>query len=58
MLRAHDNGRAVKHCAVNFDLVFKAIQRVLVALDFITDEMAVDNSDVSATFTVLQSQFV
>jgi hypothetical protein len=58
VLRPDDNRRTIKYCTVRANLLFKTIQRVLIALDFIADEMAIDNSDVGATFPVPQSKFI
>jgi len=58
MLCCYDSSRAIKNCTIDFNLLFKVAQGVFIAFDFVLGKMAIDDSNVSPTFAMLQSQFI
>jgi len=58
VLFSHDHRCTVKDRTINVDLLRKPAQGINVALDFVTGEMAVDNSYISPASTMLESKFV
>jgi hypothetical protein len=54
VLFSHDHRCTVKDCTINFDLLREPAKRIVVALDFVTDEMAVDNGYIGPASTMLE----
>jgi hypothetical protein len=54
----YDDRGAIEHCTVKLDLLLKPVQGVFVAFNFMTDQPAVNQSNIRATFAMSQSEFV
>lgn len=55
VLFSHDHRCTVKDCTINVDLFREPAQGIVIALDFVTGEMAVDNGYISPASTMLES---
>jgi hypothetical protein len=54
VLFSHDHRCTVKDCTINVDLLRKPAQGIFVALDFVSDEMAIDNGYIGPASTMLE----
>jgi len=58
VLYSNNDRGAIEHIAVCLNLLIKSAKGVFVALDFISDEMTVDDGYVGPALAMLQPQFI
>ena len=58
MLSPNNNRGTVEHISIGPDLLVESAEGVLVALNLVSNEMPIDDGDISPTFAVFQSKFI
>jgi len=58
MLSPNNNRGVVEHIPIGLDLLVESAEGVLVALDFVSNEMPIHDGDISPTSAVFQSKFI